>query len=176
MSSKQKLSNLEANRITRDALKNSLVTLMNEKDFKSITISELTKLSGVSRCAFYRNYNSKEDILLEISKDTIQEIYQVLSKSKNKNSFMWYKKCFEQIKKYYKIAKLLIVDASIPIQELYRNIIKKKENTNSKDEYKELSYESALSSIIFRWLNTDMKESEEEMASLCTELFEKVSL
>lgn len=175
MNYKLKLSNLEANKITRDALKNSLITLMNEKEFKNITISELTKHSGVSRCAFYRNYHSKEDILLEISKDTVKEIYQVLSKSKN-NSFMWYKKCFEEIKKYYKIAKLLIVDASIPIQELYRNIIKKKENTNSKDEYKELSYESALSSIIFRWLNTDMKESEEEMALICTELFEKVSL
>ena len=60
-----RLSNEEANRITRECLRIALMKLMSEKDFSKITITELTSLAGVSRTAFYRNYNSKEEIIEE---------------------------------------------------------------------------------------------------------------
>jgi len=170
---KQNISNLKANKKTREALKKALIELMDIKDFKSITITELTSKSNVSRVAFYRNYHSKEDILLEVSQDTVNDIYNILLKNK-KSSFIFYKKCFDLLKKYYKIAKLIIVDACIPLQELYSHL---KISKSKKDfSYKELSFESAFNSIIFRWLNTEMQETPEEMAQICSELFERIPL
>ena len=59
----QRLSNAEANRLTRECLQIALIRLMAEKDFDRITVTEITRLAGVSRTAFYRNYQTKEAII-----------------------------------------------------------------------------------------------------------------
>jgi len=55
--------NQENKAITRESIEISLLQLLEKKDFKKITISELVERAGVSRAAFYRNYGSKEEIL-----------------------------------------------------------------------------------------------------------------
>ena len=61
-----KRSNQESNAITRESLEISLLQLLDKKDLKKITISELVERAGVSRAAFYRNYESKEELLESI--------------------------------------------------------------------------------------------------------------
>ena len=58
-------SNREANAITRDSLFEALLILVEKKPFEKITVSELVKRAGVSRTAFYRNYNSITEIVEE---------------------------------------------------------------------------------------------------------------
>ncbi|MGI6046191.1 MAG: TetR/AcrR family transcriptional regulator [Eggerthellaceae bacterium] len=57
-------NNAEVNAITRERIEATLIALMSEKDFSDITITDITKKAGVSRLAYYRNYESKEDIWL----------------------------------------------------------------------------------------------------------------
>lgn len=54
---------VEANRIVRECMTTALLQLMKEKNFEQISVSEITKRAGVSRTSYYRNYDSKEDIL-----------------------------------------------------------------------------------------------------------------
>lgn len=56
-------SNKEANQLTKESIETALLFLLEKKDLKQISISELVRKAGVSRNAFYRNYKSKEDIL-----------------------------------------------------------------------------------------------------------------
>lgn len=56
-------SNTESNQITRESIETALLFLLEKKDLKHISISELVHKAGVSRNAFYRNYKSKEEIL-----------------------------------------------------------------------------------------------------------------
>ncbi|NQG96987.1 TetR/AcrR family transcriptional regulator [Streptococcus suis] len=56
-------ANQEVNKLTRESIETALLFLMEKKDLKQISISELVKKAGVSRNAFYRNYKSKEEIL-----------------------------------------------------------------------------------------------------------------
>ncbi|HFI0252331.1 TPA: TetR/AcrR family transcriptional regulator [Streptococcus suis] len=56
-------SNKEANQLTKESLETALLFLLEKKELKQISISELVKKAGVSRNAFYRNYKSKEEIL-----------------------------------------------------------------------------------------------------------------
>ena len=65
------LSNKEANKVTRECLQTALIQLMSQKPFEKITITELVRRSGVSRTAFYRNYESKEEILNEVCRSFI---------------------------------------------------------------------------------------------------------
>ena len=58
-----RLSNKEANRLTKECLINALKELLKNKEIDRITVSELTRKAGVSRTAFYSNYDSIQDVL-----------------------------------------------------------------------------------------------------------------
>ena len=70
--------NQENKAITRESIEISLLQLLEKKDFKKITISELVERAGVSRAAFYRNYGSKEEILKSIFESSIAKITKSL--------------------------------------------------------------------------------------------------
>ena len=44
----------ESNALVRECLKSSLLTLMREKSYKDLSVTELCRKAGVSRMAFYR--------------------------------------------------------------------------------------------------------------------------
>ena len=60
------MSNNESNKVTREAIDIAMLDLLEKQDFDRITIMSIVKRAGVSRQSFYRNYTSKEDIIIEI--------------------------------------------------------------------------------------------------------------
>lgn len=54
----------------------SLTDLLKEKPFEDITIVEIITHAGVSRNSFYRNFTSKEDILVRHIKDTTEDLVE----------------------------------------------------------------------------------------------------
>ncbi len=61
-------------RRTRAWLLETLLELIEEKDYAEISITELTQKAGIARQTFYRNFNTKDDILL-YKMDEIREEY-----------------------------------------------------------------------------------------------------
>ncbi|WP_234538269.1 TetR/AcrR family transcriptional regulator [Paenibacillus pseudetheri] len=59
-------SNKETNRLTREAICTALVFLIQEQPFNKITITDIVKRAGVSRTAYYNNYSSKQEILVDL--------------------------------------------------------------------------------------------------------------
>lgn len=55
------------------AVEEALAFLIDEKEFSEITISELVKKAGIARSTFYRNYESKEDIIRSSIRKTLME-------------------------------------------------------------------------------------------------------
>ncbi|MCI8744300.1 MAG: TetR/AcrR family transcriptional regulator [Lachnospiraceae bacterium] len=53
------------NIFVKECLFTALLILMQSKNFHEITVTELTKKAGVSRMAFYRNYETIEDIIID---------------------------------------------------------------------------------------------------------------
>ena len=85
------LSNKEANKVTRECLQTALIQLMSQKPFEKITITELVRRSGVSRTAFYRNYESKEEILNEVCRSFIDSLSASFSDPTfQKDPVLWY--------------------------------------------------------------------------------------
>lgn len=56
-------ANEDYRRTIREAIRTALFQLMKEKEFDKIRITELVETAGVSRSAFYRNYNSLNDVV-----------------------------------------------------------------------------------------------------------------
>ena len=57
------MSNEGRNIYVTEHITNSLLALLEEKPLENISISELCNNAGIGRASFYRNFNSKEDIL-----------------------------------------------------------------------------------------------------------------
>lgn len=77
-------------RRTRAWLLDTLLELLDEKDYAEITITELTEKADIARPTFYRNYTSKDDILLfkmdEILDEYLKEVPKYLE---TKNDTKW---------------------------------------------------------------------------------------
>ena len=63
----------EANLRVKEAITNTLFALMQKKSLSEITITELVTGAGVARASFYRNYTSKEDVLLTLIRDILEQ-------------------------------------------------------------------------------------------------------
>lgn len=67
------MNNEQKNTYVKKQITAALLALLKEKPLSEITISELTSRAEIGRVSFYRNYQSKEDILKEESDRLIRE-------------------------------------------------------------------------------------------------------
>jgi len=67
-------SNNESNQMTRDSIKTALIDLLKEHDYQKIRITEIINLAHVSRSAFYHNYKTKQDIMIDMFHDAFADI------------------------------------------------------------------------------------------------------
>ena len=67
------------NIIVKESITQALLILMENKDFEKITITDIVNKAGVVRMSFYRNYTSKEDVILK----HLYEIYEKWGKNIN---------------------------------------------------------------------------------------------
>ena len=66
---KRKAANLRVKQHITDAL----FALMREKNLSDIRITELIERAGVARASFYRNYRAKEDVLVTLIRDVLDQ-------------------------------------------------------------------------------------------------------
>ena len=58
-------NNEESREFTRNCISAALIVLLNKEKLENITITHLCQVAGVSRMAFYRNYNSIDEVLVD---------------------------------------------------------------------------------------------------------------
>lgn len=56
------------------ALKEALILLMEENEFKSITITEIVHSANLNRGTFYKHYQTQEDLLNELIDDVLIDL------------------------------------------------------------------------------------------------------
>src|SRR6185312_3508346 len=69
----QPASNLRVRR-TQKLLREALIELIEERNFESLTIGEITERAMVSRAAFYRNYQDKYDLVEQIFEEAMSAL------------------------------------------------------------------------------------------------------
>ena len=162
--------NQESNQITRESLEISLMQLLEKKELKKITISELVERAGVSRAAFYRNYSSKEQILEEIFKNTVRGITDKLEEFNFKTEmYQIWLFLFKEAKKEARVISLAI---DYNFEKLLTQAVfdfLEKRNRNAKkttNSYMNSFWSSAVVSVLSKWIKDGMKVPAEKIASL----------
>lgn len=64
---------------TRQALRNALLELIQEKEYDSISVEEITQQANLGRATFYLHYKDKEDLLVDEFNEIVNERARVLS-------------------------------------------------------------------------------------------------
>ncbi len=162
-----RLSNSESNRLTRECIQTALAILLETKDIEHITISELVKKAGVSRTAFYRNYNVKEDVIDEITDISFHYLSKLVYEATLSNdSYPLFVTLFDYIRNNGSIFSMLMKNS------FYEKIAAVFEEdyplTKSEARYIWIGYYGMLRDIQMSWYTHGMKESNEEMARICS--------
>ncbi len=63
---------------TRRLLKKALIELTDDKEYEEITIRDITDHADIGYATFFRHYDGKDDLMLEIFTETIDEIESLL--------------------------------------------------------------------------------------------------
>ena len=70
-----------------EAIEQSLMLLSKEMPYDKITVSAIVKKAGVSRSAFYRNYETKDDLLYGIIKKVTDKINKAILLNLNQREY-----------------------------------------------------------------------------------------
>jgi len=175
-----KNNNLQS-RVSKESIFTALMILMEKKNFKEITITEVTKRAGVSRMAFYRNYNIIEDIITNYLDELFEDYSkQILNREEiyNKESVRLF---FVYFRKHNRLTTNLISsNLSYLILErcieffytLSRHIVCSNSHLPLKEKYIIEFAAGGLYKVLIEWAKNGMKESDEDMADICYSLME----
>lgn len=170
-----KLSNEEAHQFAIECLEESLVDLMEEKKFSDITVTDIVKRAGISRTSFYKNFKTKEDVLIDITDRKCREMSSQLELSKRKTSGDQYSiwiRMFEVVKDNGRFLGSMLRSGMGDMLLDFANdyAIDISEDRSVRNQYANVYVSGAVYSLSRHWILTGMKEAPEEMAKILLQL------
>ncbi|MDT2754496.1 TetR/AcrR family transcriptional regulator [Enterococcus pseudoavium] len=171
--------NLDQKQLTKDSILGALLIIMDKKEFKKISISEVSQKAGVSRMAFYRNYEILEDVLME-RLDTINRAFVQVIDREHVNNYEMTKRYFSHMKSHKDfLMKLfdagltqLVLDQLIAfLEELSEYLICDIECTPEYRKYNIKFIAGGIFNVLLTWCQGGMVESVDQMATLICERF-----
>jgi AcrR family transcriptional regulator len=103
----QPVNNLRVRR-TQKLLREALIELIEERDFDSLTVGEISERAMVSRAAFYRNYQDKYDLVEQIFAEAMQALFGAISEPSTEHPPLIWVKFFEHIAAYERLYRALL--------------------------------------------------------------------
>lgn len=164
----------QENARVKEQIVNGLFKELEEHPFSEIRIASLIKTAGVGRTSYYRNFDSKEDILNYYLEELIDERRQ------QSKQFAWTRKdvqldlkdifiFFREQKKRF----LLLFNSGLSayIFNYFRDTAKNGRHPDElpwNEPYLIPFFTGALPSVLFEWLKRGTPESPNEMATIVT--------
>ncbi len=183
---------------TRSVIKKSLTSLMKEKPFDKITITDITDKANINRATFYLHYMDKYDLLEQSQNDILNEIREVLADAfkifnpqslpiQDATTIIPFLSCvYECIGKNSDFVKVILggngdLNFHLKFKSLIEEFIKKISVIKTPDAFCiPLKYliETATSmhiGIISRWLEDGMVETPYELACITSNIIVSIS-
>lgn len=145
----------------------ALLSLMEKKDYKSISITDIVNEAHLSRVTYYRHFSTKEDIIIryfELTKKRFAEQTRLTSGGAPKNNELVILALFLFFKANIKANKCLR-KAGLDGELLKFLSTEFLENLPVKfDKYIAYFVAGALYNVLIHWLDNDCKDSIEEVS------------
>ncbi|MCI8402708.1 MAG: TetR/AcrR family transcriptional regulator [Lachnospiraceae bacterium] len=161
------MSNEGRNIYVTEHITQSLLTLLEDKAIEDISISELCDNAGIGRASFYRNYNSKEDIL----RAYINRLFDGWKRDWEKNNSLPFSSVigmifehFEQHKAFYHLLNERCL--TYLLKDVILDMMEFKPDLPGNEVYAKAFVAYSLYGWIEVWFQRGMQESAEEMKGL----------
>lgn len=160
------MNNRERNTYVCNQILCTLLQMLETQDIHSISISSLVSKAEVGRASFYRNYQSKEDVLHKEAERLNKEL-EVICKNDDPNDFRlkliriidFYKAHSDFYMTIYNAGFEAIIKDSIIDVSLLENLVPVAAYTLSAFLY-------MIYGWVLEWLRRGMKESSDEMIAM----------
>lgn len=161
----------EENIRVRTNITNALFDLMQKKSFSHITITEIIRKAGVARASFYRNYSSKEDVLMKLISGILEQFREEADYDlEDYKSYQHILRCFEYFKKYERyVLDLYHSGFGICLLEelnLFHESIAGVMKVHALSRYRMYMFIGALYNTAIVWLQSEEQEPAEEIANI----------
>lgn len=166
---------------SKKALKEALIVLMKEKEFKKITITEIVDFADLNRGTFYKHYQYKEDLLDEVIEDVFADLKDSYRAPYHNNAMFFEErlstsaiKIFDHVYKFSNFYTIIIKANGLPgfpsricevLKELAINdgLLDQLDSSIDKEIY--ASYHAySLLGMIVEWVNGGFKYTSHHMA------------
>lgn len=172
---------------TREWTFEALCRLSKSKKYNDINISEIIKKAGISRATFYRNFTSKEDIIIikatQLFYDFYMDVVDYYKQNTPEDELFLIQAFFDLVDKQEEFVNLVIQSnlESIMIEnihkiitthnEMFYPIVKTKKKT---ENYTMDLVASSVWAILSRWHKTNKQETPEELAKIFMSAFKNI--
>ena len=143
----------------------ALLKLMRSRCLNGISISQICEEAGVGRASFYRNYESKEDVLRKYLEQLIREWEKDFE---NKGDLAFFSESMLRHFYKYKDFYLLLYRQGLS-QMIYENIrwaTKLNEARNNMERYAKSMIAGMIFGWVDEWMRQEMPETPEELILL----------
>ena len=170
------------NKITKESIFTSLMILMEKKNFNDISVTEIAKKAGVSRMAFYRNYNLKEDIIINNLDEFFQEYSNQILSSEKINNYEIVCLYFAHFRKHERLMKnlnnsnltyIILERCTGFLHLLFQDIMFMRSCSEEEDRYCIEFLAGGFYKVLIEWAKSGMKESDEDMAKIVCNLIKE---
>lgn len=162
------------NRFTRMCIGEALISLMHQKDYDSIKISDIVEKAGISRMTYYNYYHSKAEILEDYLQEVVAKYLRSAADEEAKNNiggFQDYEHVlhalifFDQYADFF----LTLVRAglySVIINAVNQFMLEEVLPKYPRSVYRLYYYSGALLNTFIKWEEGGKVESVEEIAEI----------
>ncbi len=161
------MSNEGRNTYVIEHMTDALLRLLREKPIDDISISELCELAGIGRVSFYRNFNSKEDILRAYIHSLFQDWTNGWAKEENMPLSGLLRSLFAHFERNRDFYKLLNQRNLIYLlKDTVIGLCGPKPEHSKEEAYARAYVSYALYGWIEVWFQRGMQETAEEIAEM----------
>ncbi|MBQ6206380.1 MAG: TetR/AcrR family transcriptional regulator [Oscillibacter sp.] len=160
--------------LVSDYITDALLFLMEREDYHNISITDLCKKAGVTRMSFYRNFESKEDILRKWLKDVTEQFLKESGISyRDDTSRDYIITLFTHLKQYQRICSAIYkAGLSYLLKDEFDRVFLSIHREEYED-YKSYFHAGGIYNVFLLWLIKGCAESPEELADKLTGMLDK---
>ena len=164
------MNNQEKNSYVRTQITQTLLNMMEEEDFDKIVIGTLVKNAGVARASFYRNYNTKEDVVQEHLASLLRAWKYNFETSGESNPVMLFGSLFQHLKENQRFYRLLHRQhlSHLLLRYILSDCGPQAEQT-SFVAYQHAFFAYGLYGWIEEWINREMTEDADQIVAMFME-------
>lgn len=161
------MSNEGRNSYVREHITAALLELLREKPIEDISISELCEQAGIGRASFYRNFDSKEDILRAYIHGLFQELTGEGSQGENRPLSEFLRSLFAHFEKHRDFYELLNQRNLICLlKDVIIGLCGPRPEHAKEEAYTRAYVAYAMYGWIEVWFQRGMRETPEEIAGM----------